>query len=178
MTRRLLATGFVTVAATLLTLLVPAGPASAEISHGQKMARMWGWTQTARSSYDSWVEDGLRHQERWTGYNFDWSTDFCSSSPDQPLGFDFRMPCRRHDFGYRNYKRLGAFAANKSRVDSAFYADLLRKCDTYNFFVRPACDSLAWTYYEAVSVFGNLAVSKESLDRAAALKAEGEARAS
>ena len=48
-------------------------------------------------------------------YGFDWSTDYCSASPDQPLGFDFRLSCWRHDFGYRNYKAVGAFPANKSR---------------------------------------------------------------
>ncbi|MGW0204222.1 phospholipase A2, partial [Nonomuraea sp. NPDC003201] len=31
--------------------------------------------------------------------------------------FDFRMPCRRHDFGYRNYKDVSQFPANKSRID-------------------------------------------------------------
>ena len=39
--------------------------------------------------------------------------------------------------------------------------------------MRPACLSLAWTYYEAVHAFGNLAaVSQEDLDKAAKLKAD------
>lgn len=89
-------------------------------------------------------------------YNaFDWSTDLCSWSPDRPLGFDFTRACRRHDFGYRNYKRLGAFNETvRLRVDNAFYSDLKAKCATYNVVVRPACLSTAALYYQAVRSFG------------------------
>ncbi len=174
MTRRMIGTALAAVAATLLALLIPAGPASASVSHSLKMARMWGWTQPERASFDSWVV-GLNHQERWVDYNFDWSTDFCSSSPDQPLGFDFRRPCRRHDFGYRNYRRLGEFNANKSRVDWSFYNDMIRVCNTHDIFTRQACYGVAGLYYEAVVNFGDLAVSPESLDRfAAELEANSE----
>src|SRR4051812_38874277 len=39
-------------------------------------------------------------------YWFDLSTDFCSSSPDTGPNFDFKAPCVRHDFGWRNLKKL------------------------------------------------------------------------
>lgn len=111
-------------------------------------------------------------------YAFDWSTDYCSSSPDNPLGFRFELSCHRHDFGYRNYKAMGQFPANKPRLDSAFYEDLKRVCATYNSVVRPACLSLAWTYYQAVSLFGSLAaVDPADIERAAAMKADAERRA-
>ena len=100
------------------------------------------------------------------------------ASPDQPLGFDFRLPCHRHDFGYRNFKLVSAFDANKSRIDDSFYFDLRTVCARYNAFVRPACYSLAWTYYQAVKTFGSLVVSQVDLDRAAKIKAEGLARQS
>jgi hypothetical protein len=33
--------------------------------------------------------------------------------------------------------------------------------------VRPACNSLAWTYYQAVSIFGSVsAVDRADIDRA------------
>ncbi|MDT5026603.1 MAG: hypothetical protein QOE61_3029 [Micromonosporaceae bacterium] len=67
---------------------------------------------------------------------------------------------------------MGAFPANKSRIDDAFYFDLKAKCATYNAFVRPSCNSLAWTYYQAVKAFGSLAaVSQADLDHPAHLKA-------
>jgi hypothetical protein len=51
----------------------------------------------------------------------DWSTDSCSSSPDNPFGFPFDPACQRHDFGYRNYKAQGRFSdANKLRIDNNF----------------------------------------------------------
>ncbi|MBB3095730.1 hypothetical protein FHR83_003400 [Actinoplanes campanulatus] len=67
---------------------------------------------------------------------------------------------------------MGIFDASKSRLDSMFYADLKRNCATYAAAVRPACYSLAWTYYQAVSIFGSLAaVSEQDLAEAAELKA-------
>ncbi|WFE36990.1 phospholipase [Micromonospora sp. WMMD998] len=158
----------------LLTLLGPATPAAAAVSTQQKLAVLSTWTQTTAASYHAW--NGARlNRTPWTEYGFDWSTDYCSSSPDNPLGFAFGLSCYRHDFGYRNHKAMGIFPANKSRLDSAFYADLKRVCATYNAIVRPACYSLAWTYYQAVSVFGSLAAVRQAdLDRAARLKADAE----
>lgn len=163
----------------LVTLFVAAGLASpaAAATFEEKLAVLSSWTQTSVSSYDAWNSARL-NQGAWADYAFDWSTDYCSSSPDQPLGFDFRLPCWRHDFGYRNYKHMGLFTSStKDRIDSAFYEDLKRKCATYSVWVRASCYSLAWSYYEAVRAAGTLSVSQASLDHAAQLKAEGEARA-
>jgi hypothetical protein len=159
----------------LIAVLAIATPAAA-VTPQQKAAVLSQFTQTSASSYNSW-NSARQNQSAWSAYRFDWSTDLCSASPDQPLGFDFRLSCHRHDFGYRNYKAAGTFPATKSRLDDAFYADLKRKCATYNSVVRPACNALAWTYYQAVKTFGNLTVSQADLDRAAEIKAESLARA-
>lgn len=42
--------------------------------------------------------------------SLDWSSDGCSSSPDNPLGFNFENSCLRHDFGYRNFKAQSRFS--------------------------------------------------------------------
>lgn len=144
---------------------------TAEVPYAMKMARMGSWTQTSESSYDGW-NYGRQHQRLYEEFEFTWATDYCSSSPDEPSGFDFRLSCYRHDFGYRNYKRLNAFDANKSRVDSAFYADMLRKCDTYLVLVRPVCYGLGAAYYEAVVLFGDLVVGEDTLAYHANWKAE------
>jgi hypothetical protein len=164
-----------TPAIAVLAALAVASPAAA-VTTAEKLAVMSNFSQTSAASQDSWNSARL-NQGAWAAYNFDWSTDLCSASPDQPLGFDFRLSCHRHDWGYRNYKAMSQFPANKSRIDDAFYADLRRKCATYNAVVRPACYSLAWTYYQAVVTFGNLRVSQSDLDRAARMKADAEARA-
>jgi hypothetical protein len=160
----------------ILAAVAAAAPAAA-ITTAEKLAVMSQFTQTSTSSYNSW-NAARQNQAAWAAYQFDWSTDYCSFSPDQPLGFDFRLSCYRHDWGYGNYKAMGQFPANKSRLDDALYQDLRRKCGQYNSIVRPACYSLAWTYYQAVRAFGSLAfVKKADLDRAADMKATAEARA-
>jgi hypothetical protein len=71
---------------------------------------------------------------------------------------------------------MGVFSANKSRLDSAFYADLKRVCTRYNAALKPICDGLAWSYYQAVRAFGKVAVSQAELDKAAAQIAEVQRR--
>jgi hypothetical protein len=172
---RRLSTLLAAVALALITVLGVATPAAA-VTTAQKLSVLSSWTQTSASSYNSW-NAARNNRAPWAEYNFNWSTDYCSSSPDNPLGFNFTLSCYRHDFGYRNYKEMSQFTANKPRLDSAFYEDLKRVCATYNAVVRPACLSLAWTYYQAVRIFGNLTVSQADLDRAAKMKADAERRA-
>ncbi|MDP9797972.1 hypothetical protein J2S43_006484 [Catenuloplanes nepalensis] len=157
----------------LLAVLAIASPAAAAVTPAQKAATLASFTQTGVTSYNAW-NAARQNQGAWAEYGFDWSTDYCSSSPDNPLGFDFALSCHRHDFGYRNHKAAGTFPANKSRIDSAFYEDLKRKCATYPSATRPACSSLAWVYYQAVAVFGSVsAVRQSDLDAAARLKEQG-----
>jgi hypothetical protein len=168
--RRRFATLATAVLISLLGLLGVAQPAAA--APADKIPVLTSWTQTSASSYSAWLS-ARNNQGAWAAYGFDWSTDYCSSSPDNPLGFNFQLSCARHDFGYRNWKAVGLFPSNKSRVDSAFYEDLKRKCATYSVLVRPACYSLAWTYYQAVSVFGSVVTTRADLDRARALLPAG-----
>lgn len=107
------------------------------------------WTQTSTASYGRWL---LARENRgaWKAYGFDWATDGCTGGPDQPFGYDFRLACYRHDFGYRNYGEAGTFRKHKKRLDLAFRADLGRVCDQ-----RPFCLVLAGTYYTAAVTFGH-----------------------
>jgi len=146
---------------TLVGLVGVAQPAAAVPA--DKAAVLYSWTQTDVTSYNAFFA-ARANQGAWAAYAFDWSTDYCSSSPDNPFGFPFDRSCVRHDFGYRNYKAMGTFSANKSRIDSAFYADLKRVCARYTWAVKASCDSLAWTYYNAVRVFGSGATTQAQLD--------------
>jgi hypothetical protein len=134
--------------ATVVTTATAAGAAPAD-----KPQVLSSWTQTSSSSYNLWTA-ARANQSAWSAYGFDWSTDYCSSSPDNPFGFPFSTSCARHDFGYRNYKAIGTFDANKSRLDSAFYEDLKRVCNNYSGATKTACTSTAWTYYQAVRALG------------------------
>jgi Prokaryotic phospholipase A2 len=155
---------------TLLGLVGLAQPAAA--APADKPAVLAGFTQTSVTSYNTFFA-ARGNQGAWAAYAFDWSTDKCSSSPDNPLGFPFSNGCIRHDFGYRNYKAIGTFPANKARLDNMLLADLERVCARYSGFTHSACDTLAHTYYQAVHVFGSVVVTQADLDRAAAIMNSG-----
>src|SRR5688572_9209654 len=108
----------VTVPLILVALLLAWAVPAAATTLDEKLAVLSGWTQTSAASYAAWNNARL-DRDRWASYGFDWSTDHCSTSPDRPLGFDFRLSCHRHDFGYRNYKVVNRFPANKARLDNA-----------------------------------------------------------
>ena len=90
---------------------------------------------------------------------FDWSSDDCSGSPDNPLGFDFNYPCRRHDFGYRNSKKQGRCTeAYRKRVDDNFQKDLYDYCAQFSgleSWKGVECRRLADTYHEFVRGLGS-----------------------
>lgn len=134
--------------AALLVAAVLAAPA-ADPPPGDP-ALLAKWTQPTATSFRDWSA-ARAHR---TAYPFIWTTDDCTGGPERPLGFDFRAACRRHDFGYRNYRALGRLAAVKPRLDRAFHADLRRACAGYRPAVRPVCNGLAWTYYRAARRFG------------------------
>ncbi len=109
------------------------------------------WTQTSASSYNLWAP---RQPDRLVRLRVRLVHRLLLRLARQPLRLPFATSCARHDFGYRNYKAANAFDANKSRLDSAFYEDLKRVCAGYSGATATTCDSTAWTYYQAVKVFG------------------------
>ena len=98
---------------------------------------------------------------------FDWSTDWCSAPLVASTGrsFDFRWPCRRHDFGYRNLqlleRRYGSGStfwnsASRTAVDRQFLRDMNSHCWGKLVFLQLTCLAWARTYYAAVRVVGGL----------------------
>jgi hypothetical protein len=97
--------------------------------------------------------------DRW----FDWSTDLCSAPLIGSTGrsFDFRHPCRRHDFGYRNLqlidRRYGTRhwgSASRKAVDDRFRTDMHDHCRTRSTWLRPTCHCWAEVFYVAVRAAG------------------------
>jgi hypothetical protein len=91
----------------------------------------------------------------------DWSSDGCSN----PMGgngyYNFVNPCLRHDFGYRNLKRVeNTFGSNvwsqlnKGNVDTRFGADLDLRCNAFPDWQRPGCQADAEIYESAVRNYG------------------------
>ncbi|KAF4967413.1 hypothetical protein FSARC_5026 [Fusarium sarcochroum] len=83
----------------------------------------------------------------------DWTSDVCTSAPDNPFRFPFAPACHRHDFGYGNYRIQERFTQTaKQKIDKLFHNDLYHQCKK----IKPSsvCKSLADMYYVAVRIMG------------------------
>jgi hypothetical protein len=157
-TLRRAARATVTVVAVAGAVLAGTGTASAALAPGQltQVTDQYLFS-TSLTSFQT-----VRAQQPY-GDQLDWGSDGCSSSPDNPFGFNFVKACYRHDFGYRNYKRQSRFSEpNRLSIDNNFKKDLYEIC-AGNW----ACDRTADIYYAAVREFGDSSVSTAAaLDQA------------
>jgi hypothetical protein len=92
-------------------------------------------------------------------YALNWTSDQCSKSMDKPDGFDFVAACRRHDFGYRNYRAQERFTEdNRHRIDDNFKKDMYTVCAGYKgwrSWQGVSCRRWADSYHQFVRQFGN-----------------------
>jgi hypothetical protein len=135
-------------------LLVGVAAAPARAGTADKATLLLRWTQPTAASTAAWNAARL-DRKRWAAYDFDWSTDHCTRAPEKPFGFRFGPACRHHDFGYRNYRAAGTLDQHRKRVDEVFRADLRRECDSHRLAAQPACNALAFTYFESVRLLGD-----------------------
>ncbi|KAG8163180.1 hypothetical protein KVR01_007658 [Diaporthe batatas] len=131
-------------------------------------------TITDRYLFDISLPQFITYRNAKNPATLDWTSDGCSDSPDNPLGFNFEPACYRHDFGYQNYRAQSRFTkAAKAAIDTNFQDDLKYQCESES--LESICDALANVYYAAVKAFGGQDATKraeaEDLD-AAALRAE------
>lgn len=86
----------------------------------------------------------------------DWSDDGCSAPLVGSTGasFDFTEACERHDFAYRNYKRIGLIWGRREAADRRFLRDMLDHCATRSGFEAWRCRNWAHTFYLGVRAFG------------------------
>ena len=151
--RVLLATTF-----ALAAVFVSAGPASAAPSYSSQM------TDLNRHINAYWMGQFLYNRShRFTnGLNYmDWSTDGCSAPVLGNGPYNFYNACLRHDFGYRNLKRIESTFRqdtwrwrNKANVDTIFGLDMDDRCREFNWFARQPCYGLSSSYETAVRTFG------------------------
>jgi hypothetical protein len=88
----------------------------------------------------------------------DWTTDSCSAVGAGP--YDFRMPCMRHDFNWRNLTRLTVGFPNSAPArtfnnlwasNGQFRDDLSDRCFSISPLLLAPCLSLAGTYTAGVN---------------------------
>ena len=87
----------------------------------------------------------------------DWTTDGCSAPVvgGEGRSFNFTQACMRHNFGYRNIKRLGLFnELVRTKLDEQFHRDLESSCATQVRTRKIRCLMWAETFYVAVRATG------------------------
>ncbi|WP_200307488.1 phospholipase A2 [Streptomyces adelaidensis] len=146
--------------------------AAAAVTKAQKLSKLKTMTGNSEASQNNWFA-GLgqyrQNKQAIKKYGFNWATDGCSKAPEKIAGgYDFTFPCHRHDFGYRNYKKIAGLTAfkrdHKLRIDKAFLGDMNRACGK-KFWSDPltpagrkkakaACLKTAKKYYSAVRSVG------------------------
>ena len=87
----------------------------------------------------------------------DWTTDGCSAPVVGSEGrtFDFRIPCARHDFAYRNFAALGVLDETlRARIDDQFRKDLYKSCERQLRTRRVRCVAWAEIFVEVVRRVG------------------------
>jgi len=87
----------------------------------------------------------------------DWTTDGCSAPVvgGEGRSFNFTQACMRHDFGYRNIKRLGLFnELVRTKLDEQFRRDLESSCATQVRTRKIRCLMWAETFFVAVRATG------------------------
>ena len=89
--------------------------------------------------------------------HLDWTTDGCSAPVvgNEGRSFNFTHACVRHDFGYRNAKKLGQFnEIVRTKLDEQFHRDLESSCAPQVRTRKIRCLMWAETFYVAVRATG------------------------
>ncbi|MEI7971223.1 MAG: phospholipase A2 [Actinomycetota bacterium] len=87
----------------------------------------------------------------------DWTSDGCSAPiiGNEGRSFNFTQACTRHDFGYRNTKRLGQFNEEvRAKIDEQFHRDLESSCTNQLRTRKIRCLMWAETFFTAVRTLG------------------------
>ena len=78
-----------------------------------------------RLMFHTSLSDFLKARDAKDPSYLDWTSNDCSFAPDQPLGFDFRPACKRHDFGYQNFRPTNLWTSElRLEVDVNFQNDM------------------------------------------------------
>jgi Prokaryotic phospholipase A2 len=145
------------------SILTAASPVSAGPAHSAKADQAYVENMLYSVSIDQFNTAADTTGDRW----FDWTTDWCSAPLVGSTGrsFDFRAPCRRHDFGYRNLRLLdrrygggGQYwnDGTRRRVDQQLLSDMKSHCRARPWFEEATCRLWADTFYSVVRVAGGI----------------------
>ena len=105
-----------------------------------------------------WVDLGPERLDDATSRRGTWdlSTDLCSRVPDRGPSFDFRWACIRHDFAWRNARRLVVARPElrlvRRRADRRFLEDMRGLCRACPPREAVRCQAQALAYFLGVEL--------------------------
>ncbi|MFD1321868.1 phospholipase A2 [Micromonospora sonneratiae] len=115
------------------------------------------FTYPSATSQSAW-QNAKNNSGRYSEYGFNWSDNGCSNPADTKFTYEygndfFRVPCQRHDFGYRNH---GSTWGYKNVIDNTMLYDMNQLCAHELWGGRQRCESSASNYYWGVWLFGGI----------------------
>lgn len=132
----------------LVVTVLPAAlalPATRE-AHVSVSARQSIETITDQLLFEDTLPEFTAHRNAKDPSTLDWTSDGCTSSPDNPFGFPFVPACNRHDFGYTNYRAQSRFTVSaKAKIDTNFKTEYVSP--SYVFLVYSEL-SFPWQFGE------------------------------
>jgi hypothetical protein len=117
--------------------------------------------RVGRATIDRWLVSSPQRLDAAAARARAWdvSTDLCSFAPDTGPVHDFRLPCIRHDFAWRNLRRIdrqhGGGVDTRARrlvANRQFLRDMEAACAKRPVVQRTSCGAVARTYFAAVTV--------------------------
>ena len=93
---------------------------------------------------------------------YNWSDDGCSASIFASIvNHYFLNQCKRHDFGYRNWRSITGYSSTSAlrlAIDDRFHSDMNTRCSQYSVFnpERYTCYATDDSAYLAVRALGSL----------------------
>ena len=113
---------------------------------------------TDRLLFQTSLADFLSAKGQKTPGGLDWFDNGCTKVPDKPTGFNFLDACKRHDFGYGNYKiQKRCSESQRAQVDENFKKDMYDECAKYTglqAFKGISCRVNADIYFKGVRAVG------------------------
>jgi len=114
--------------------------------------------ETDRLLFQTSMENFLSAKARKTPNYLNWSDNGCTIVPDRPAGFNFLDACKRHDFGYANYKIQKRCSENqRGQIDENFKKDMYKECAKYSGWqaiLGVRCRVNAEIYFKGVRAVG------------------------
>ena len=98
--------------------------------------------------------------------------DSCSNAPDSGPHFDFKVPCKAHDYCYDLIRAGFGGTLTKADCDTAFRNLMDAHCDAQYLWLRISCAATAGIYYAFVIALGTVSLQVGTVSIASGLSGQ------